>query len=131
MTRFATRLNSFAAKAEMEWPDLQGKPTALMMARRAARVPGLTHVDLNYPDHVTDDPRAVKEEIEAMGLGINGLAMRYYTNPAFKLGAFTQLRFKLYFSMKAIYYFLYDIKTESCSLAFFIPFEKRVKYFVL
>jgi len=73
----------------MEWPDLQGKPTALMMARRAARVPGLTHVDLNYPDHVTDDPRAVKEEIEAMGLGINGLAMRYYTNPAFKLGAFT------------------------------------------
>ncbi|WP_341213761.1 sugar phosphate isomerase/epimerase family protein [uncultured Limimaricola sp.] len=60
-----------------------------MMARRAARVPGLTHVDLNYPDHVTDDPRAVKEEIEAMGLGINGLAMRYYTNPAFKLGAFT------------------------------------------
>jgi len=24
-----------------------------------------------------------------MGLGINGLAMRYYTNPAFKLGAFT------------------------------------------
>lgn len=89
MTRFATRLNSFAAKAEMEWPDMQGKPTALMMARRAARVPGLTHVDLNYPDHVTDDPRAVKEEIEAMGLGINGLAMRYYTNPAFKLGAFT------------------------------------------
>ena len=23
------------------------------------------------------------------GLGINGFAMRYYTNPAFKLGAFT------------------------------------------
>ena len=27
--------------------------------------------------------------MNANGLGINGFAMRYYTNPAFKLGAFT------------------------------------------
>jgi L-rhamnose isomerase len=71
------------------WPDRKGKPTAMMMARRAATVEGLTHVDLNYPDHVSDDPLAVKAEINDMGLEINGLAMRYYTNPAFKLGAFT------------------------------------------
>lgn len=89
MTRFATRLNSFAAKAEAEWPDLKGKPTAMMTARRASRVKGLTHVDLNYPDHVTEDPKAVRDEINDMGLQINGLAMRYYTNPGFKLGAFT------------------------------------------
>ncbi|QFT62046.1 sugar phosphate isomerase/epimerase [Roseivivax sp. THAF30] len=89
MTRFATRLNSFAAKAEAEWPDHKGKPTPMMTARRAAKVPGLTHVDLNYPDHVSDDPKAVRSEVNDMGLEINGLAMRYYTNPAFKLGAFT------------------------------------------
>ena len=69
--------------------DRTGKPTALMCARRAARVPGLTHVDLNYPDHVTAAPRAVAAEIADTGLAVNGLAMRYYTNPAFKLGAFT------------------------------------------
>ncbi|SMD06378.1 sugar phosphate isomerase/epimerase family protein [Primorskyibacter flagellatus] len=89
MTRFATRLNSFAAKAETAWPDLSGKPTPMMMAERAAKVPGLTHVDLNYPDHVSDDPRVVKARINDFGLEVNGLAMRYYTNPGFKLGAFT------------------------------------------
>ncbi|MBS1301368.1 sugar phosphate isomerase/epimerase family protein [Loktanella sp. SALINAS62] len=89
MTRFATRLNSFSAKAEAEWPDHKGKPTPMMAARRAAKVKGLTHVDLNYPDHVSDDPKGVRSEINDMGLEINGLAMRYYTNPAFKLGAFT------------------------------------------
>ncbi|MAC79129.1 MAG: hypothetical protein CML66_13810 [Rhodobacteraceae bacterium] len=89
MTRYATRLNSFAAKAQTAWPDLAGKPTPMMMAERAALVPGLTHVDLNYPDHVEDDPRAVKARINDLGLEVNGLAMRYYTNPGFKLGAFT------------------------------------------
>ena len=32
---------------------------------------------------------AVARRIGDLGLAINGLAMRYYTNPAFKLGAFT------------------------------------------
>ena len=34
-------------------------------------------------------PDAVARRIGDLGLAINGLAMRYYTNPAFKLGAFT------------------------------------------
>lgn len=89
MTRFATRLNSFAALAERAWPDLTGRPTPMMMAKRAATVPGLTHVDLNFPDHLADAPAIVKGQINDMGLEINGLAMRYYTNPAFKIGAFT------------------------------------------
>jgi len=59
-----------------------------MLASRAATVHGLTHVDLNYPDHVAADPGIVAR-IRDLGLEINGLAMRYYTNPAFKLGAFT------------------------------------------
>ena len=34
-------------------------------------------------------PQAVARRIGDLGLAINGFAMRYYTNPAFKLGAFT------------------------------------------
>ena len=62
---------------------------ALQMAERAAQAEGLTDVDLNYPDHVDDDPAGFARRLGDLGLGVNGLAMRYYTNPAFKLGAFT------------------------------------------
>jgi xylose isomerase len=87
--RFATRLNSFASGAHLEWPGLQGKPSLMQMATRAAKVTGLTDVDLNYPDHVAEDPAALARRLGDLGLAVNGLAMRYYTNPAFKLGAFT------------------------------------------
>lgn len=87
--RFATRLNSFASNAHTFWPDLQGKPTPMQMAERAATVDGLTDLDLNYPDHVDADAAAQAERLGSLGLAVNGLAMRYYTNPAFKLGAFT------------------------------------------
>lgn len=87
--RFATRLNSFASMAHKYWPDLQGKPTTMQMAERAATVSGLTDLDLNYPDHIDADLSTQACRISDIGLGINGLAMRYYTNPAFKLGAFT------------------------------------------
>ena len=59
------------------------------MAERAAKAEGLTDVDLNYPDHVDDNPAEFARRLGDLGLGVNGLAMRYYTNPAFKLGAFT------------------------------------------
>lgn len=87
--RFATRLNSFASRPELEWSGLGGKPSPLQMAARAAKVRGLTDLDLNYPDHVSGNPAELAARIGALGLSINGLAMRYYTNPAFKLGAFT------------------------------------------
>lgn len=61
----------------------------MQMAQRAASVDGLTDLDLNYPDHVNADPRQIARELGDIGLSINGFAMRYYTNPAFKLGAFT------------------------------------------
>ncbi|MCB1969516.1 MAG: TIM barrel protein [Geminicoccaceae bacterium] len=89
MTRFAARLNSFAACAHAASPQFKGKPTPMMLAQRAAGVPGLTHVDLNFPDHVDDDIGTVKRKVNDMGLKVNGLAMRYYSNPAFRLGAFT------------------------------------------
>jgi sugar phosphate isomerase/epimerase len=87
--RFATRLNSFASKREAFWTKGQGKPTPLQMAERASQVVGLTDVDLNYPDHLGPDPSATGAAIRDLGLAVNGLAMRYYSNPAFKIGAFT------------------------------------------
>jgi xylose isomerase len=59
------------------------------MATRAAKVEGLTDLDLNYPDHVGEKPAELAAKLQDVGLEINGFAMRYYTNPAFKLGAFT------------------------------------------
>ena len=87
--RFATRLNSFGSRPQTFWPSLEGRPKPLDLARRAATVKGLTDVDLNYPDHVLDDPAEFGRQIQDIGLGVNGFAMRYYANPAFKLGAFT------------------------------------------
>lgn len=87
--RFATRLNSFSSRSHVEWPDLIGKPTVPQMAQRAARVSGLTDLDLNYPDHVSGNPAELGRKLKDLGLAVNGFAMRYYTNPAFKLGAFT------------------------------------------
>ena len=87
--RFATRLNSFSSKPEAFWPAGHGKPTPLELAARASKVAGLTDVDLNYPDHLGPDPRATGDAIRNLGLAVNGLAMRYYSNPAFKIGAFT------------------------------------------
>ncbi|SFQ09006.1 xylose isomerase [Mesorhizobium sp. NFR06] len=87
--RFATRLNSFASAPQLQWPNLSGKPSMMQMAERAATVRGLTDVDLNFPDHVSGEPAEIARRIGGLGLSINGLAMRYYTNPAFKRGAFT------------------------------------------
>ncbi|HVJ25675.1 MAG TPA: TIM barrel protein, partial [Burkholderiales bacterium] len=70
-------------------PELKGKPSMIQMAERASTVKGLTDLDLNYPDHVGEDAAAVGRRVSDLGLAVNGLAMRYYTNPAYKLGAFT------------------------------------------
>ncbi|RWN57279.1 TIM barrel protein [Mesorhizobium sp.] len=88
-SRFATRLNSFASRPQAEWPDLAGKPSMMQMAARAAKVAGLTDLDLNFPDHVDEKPVEMARKLGDLGLSINGFAMRYYSNPAFKLGAFT------------------------------------------
>lgn len=52
-------------------------------------MPGLSAIDLNYPDHiVASGPEIVRRAAEA-GLALNGFAMRYYGNPAYNAGAFT------------------------------------------
>ncbi len=87
--RFAARLNSFASRPGDFWPAGGGKPATLALAERAATVQGLTHVDLNYPDQMGPEAAATGRRIRDLGLTLNGLAMRYYSNPAFKIGAFT------------------------------------------
>jgi xylose isomerase len=59
------------------------------MIGRAATVNGLTHLDLNYPDHVVSDGNDPVRIARDNGLEINGFAMRYYTDPGFKRGAFS------------------------------------------
>jgi xylose isomerase len=87
--RFATRLNSFSSAGHLEWPGASKKPTVMQMAQRAAKVAGLTDLDLNYPDHLGEPPREVARKLADAGLRVNGLAMRYYSAPEFKIGAFT------------------------------------------
>ncbi|WP_420406812.1 TIM barrel protein [Hoeflea sp.] len=81
--RYAARLNAFKT-------GLEGKPTAADMIARAGTVEGLDAADLNYPDHFADHgPEALSEILAGNGMALNGLAMRYYTDPGFRLGAFT------------------------------------------
>ena len=82
--KFATRLNSFKSN----WLQ-NSKPSVMDIIKTASSVKGLTHVDLNYPDHAEPSLKDIAKYARESGLKINGLAMRYYTNPSFKLGAFT------------------------------------------
>ncbi len=88
-TRYAARLNAFKIGAEHYWPG-KNRITTIDMLTRAATVDGLNAVDFNYPDHfedcTTDD---IKHCLNDLDIHLNGLAMRYYTDPAFKLGGFT------------------------------------------
>ncbi|MEM9049617.1 MAG: TIM barrel protein [Pseudomonadota bacterium] len=89
MTLYAARLNAFRIGAERYWPG-KNRITAMDLVDRAATVEGLAAADLNYPDHFADaDPAAMARHLDRAGLALNGLAMRYYTDPGFKLGAFT------------------------------------------
>lgn len=83
MPRYATRLNAFAAGPGP-------RPRTRELLARAAAVPGLDVVDLNYPDHLHAlTPAEVVDMLADLGLGLNGFAMRYYGDPAFRGGAFT------------------------------------------
>jgi xylose isomerase len=90
---YAARLNSFKSSGGRHGSN---KPGVLGLLERAATVPGLNAVDLNYPDHVDGvDLAEMKRLLDGLGLSINGFAMRYYSEPGFKLGAFTNPDVKL------------------------------------
>lgn len=78
--RYAARLNAFKRKGD----------TVAEMLAAAGRVGGLSAADLNYPDHfAAHDPATLSRLLADQDLTLNGLAMRYYTEEGFKLGAFT------------------------------------------
>lgn len=86
--RFAARLNAFKIGAAEYWPGKNSVSTADILARAATA--GLTAADLNYPDHFVDDsPADLTRALDDNGMILNGMAMRYYTDPGYKLGAFT------------------------------------------
>jgi xylose isomerase len=86
--RVATRLNAFKIGASEYWPGKNSITTADLLARAATA--GLNAADLNYPDHFLDDSTAdLTRALDDNGMILNGLAMRYYTESGYKLGAFT------------------------------------------
>ena len=87
---YASRLNSFACRPELFWPGRNTKPTALDLIDRAAAAKGLSAVDLNFPEQVAGvTAKDLRTRLQDRGLTLNGFAMRYGTDPAFKSGAFT------------------------------------------
>ena len=87
---YATRLNSFKVNEKTYWAGLGRKVNAFDLVERAASVSGLNAVDFNYPDHVEGLIEAeIPTKLRELGIQLNGYAMRYYTDPGFKLGAFT------------------------------------------
>ncbi|MEP0943759.1 MAG: TIM barrel protein [Rhizobiaceae bacterium] len=86
--RFAARLNAFKIGAAAYWPGKNTITTADLLARAATA--GLNAADLNYPDHFEKDrPGDLVRVLDENGMVLNGMAMRYYTDPGSKLGAFT------------------------------------------
>lgn len=80
--RFATRLNSFRAKNN-------GTQSAEQAVRAVAEVPGVSAVELNYPQHFADDRnRSVLAAAADVGLSVTALNLRW-DGPDFVHGAFT------------------------------------------
>ena len=79
--RYAARLNAFRSA---------GAKDAAGMIALAGQVGGLDAADLNYPDHFAAHSGAeLGRMLDDNGMVLNGLAMRYYTEPGFAIGAFT------------------------------------------
>jgi len=88
--RYAARLNSFATRPELFWPERDERPTTLDLIDRAATVEGLTALDVNFPQQTEGlGLPELRGRIADRGLTLNGFAMRYNGDPSFRSGAFT------------------------------------------
>jgi L-rhamnose isomerase len=86
--QYAARLNSFRNGSGLHGSS--NTPGVFGLLERAASVRGLNAVDLNFPDHLSGvDLKEMKHHLDGLGLSVNGFAMRYYSDPGFKIGAFT------------------------------------------
>lgn len=74
---FSTRLNSFKAQKELFFPK-DKKLTTIDLIKRMSTVKGLTHVELNYPEHFkTNTLNDIKEAISDSNLQVSGIALRF------------------------------------------------------
>lgn len=86
---YAARLNSFAIGLARPGTG-RNRALSLDLLERYATVGGLNATDLNYPDHFEGTtPGELAAALDRLGIALNGLAMRYYTDPALRRGAFT------------------------------------------
>ena len=88
LEKFAARLNSFKIDYKNYWPG-KNKISTLDLLTRASKA-GINATDLNFPDHFEDiELQDLKRTLKQLDINLNGLAMRYYSDAKFKLGAFT------------------------------------------
>ncbi|WP_019011662.1 sugar phosphate isomerase/epimerase family protein [Deinococcus aquatilis] len=84
---YATRLNSLKSRPELAFSP--GRIHTSDLLGRAARIQGLNSLSLNFPEHFTPATlRETRDTIEALGLGVDSLNVRYPAEP-FGDGGFT------------------------------------------
>ncbi|WP_160725897.1 sugar phosphate isomerase/epimerase family protein [Bacillus sp. USDA818B3_A] len=83
--KFSTRLNSFKTKKELFFKDYGSKSlTVLDYITRMATVKGLTHVELNYPEHfVGVTVEEIQNVLEKTNLKVSGVALRFADSYAY------------------------------------------------
>lgn len=87
---FASRLNSMKARRDLAGPADGGNDVEGWILRQS-RVPGLSLVDLNHPQHTTDGLGSVakaKEALERAGMAAGAICIRF-PEDRFALGAFS------------------------------------------
>lgn len=74
---FSARLNSFLTKPELFWSD-KPSPTTIDLLERLSTVTGITHAELNYPQHFrVVDIGSVRQALNSFNLEYSGTALRY------------------------------------------------------
>lgn len=84
--KFSSRINSFRSHPELYKAGIN--MTTCDLIARMGQVQGLTHIELNYPEHfINQDKHEIKQAIKNNNLNMGGIALRY--NKEFIDGEFT------------------------------------------
>ncbi|ADU72817.1 sugar phosphate isomerase/epimerase [Pantoea sp. At-9b] len=84
--KFSSRINSFRSRPELF--SAKNNMDTCDLITRMGKAEGLTHIELNYPEHfIGQDKSAIKSCIADNGLQVGGIALRY--NKEFINGEFT------------------------------------------
>ncbi|MGJ9385988.1 sugar phosphate isomerase/epimerase family protein [Salipaludibacillus sp. CF4.18] len=86
--KFSTRLNSFFTDVGSFWGDKKEHISTLDLIERLSHVKGITHVELNYPQHFKGHTvEEIKHKLDEVNLSLSGIALRY--DNTFFRGEFT------------------------------------------